>query len=100
VPWAAHGTFSGFHVFLNPKGRPIDPLKFDPFAIDYREMVAVPGPLAQKFRLALLVNGVDVMGRLAGFVSATHGPGEMAATLAGFRGALAMLRAEGELPRG
>jgi glutamate-1-semialdehyde 2,1-aminomutase len=99
VPWAAHGTFSGFHVFLNPKGRPIDPVKFDPFAIDYREMMAVPGPLAQKVRLALLVNGVDVMGRLAGFVSATHGKDEMAATLAAFRGALAMLRAEGELPR-
>jgi hypothetical protein len=39
------------------------------------------------------------MGRLAGFVSATHGKDEMAATLAAFRAALAMLRAEGELPR-
>jgi glutamate-1-semialdehyde 2,1-aminomutase len=100
VPWAAHGTFSGFHIFLNPRNRPLDPARFDPFAIDYREMVAVPAPLAQKVRLALLVNGVDVMGRLAGFVSATHGKDEMAATLAAFRGALAMLRAEGELPRG
>src|SRR6185437_7002120 len=88
VPWAAHGTFSGFHVFLNPRNRPLEPTSFDPFAIDYREMVAVPAPLAQKFRLALLVNGVDVMGRLAGFVSATHGADEMAATLAAFRGAL------------
>ena len=99
VPWAAHGTFSGFHVFLNPRNRAIDPTRFDPFAIDFREMAAVPAPLAQKFRLALLVQGVDVMGRLAGFVSATHGSDEMAATLAAFRGALGMLRAEGELPR-
>ena len=99
VPWAAHGTFSGFHIFLNPKNRDIDPSRFDPFAIDYREMVAVPAPLAQKIRLALLVQGVDVMGRLAGFVSATHGKDEMAATLAAFRGALGMLRSEGELPR-
>jgi glutamate-1-semialdehyde 2,1-aminomutase len=99
VPWAAHGTFSGFHIFLNPKNRDIDPSRFDPFATDYREMVAVPAPLAQKIRLALLVQGVDVMGRLAGFVSATHGKDEMAATLAAFRGALGMLRSEGELPR-
>jgi glutamate-1-semialdehyde 2,1-aminomutase len=99
VPWAAHGTFSGFHIFLNPRNRALDPNKFDPFAIDYREMAAVPAPLAQKVRLALLVQGVDVMGRLAGFVSATHSKDEMAATLAAFRGALGMLRAEGELPR-
>jgi glutamate-1-semialdehyde 2,1-aminomutase len=99
VPWGAHGTFSGFHIFLNPKNRPLDPNKFDPFAIDCREMMAVPAALAQKIRLALLVQGVDVMGRLAGFVSATHGKDEMAATLAAFRGALGMLRSEGELPR-
>src|SRR5229473_6366931 len=72
VPWAAHGTFSGFHIFLNPRNRALDPTRFDPFAIDYREMAAVP---------------------------ATHGSDEMAATLAAFRGALGMLRAEGELPR-
>ena len=47
----------------------------------------------------LLVNGIDVNGRLSGFISATHGPDEMAATLEGFRGAIQMLRAEGELPR-
>ena len=42
VPWAAYGTFSGFHVFLNPEGRSLRPDRFDPFSIDYRELKANP----------------------------------------------------------
>ena len=42
VPWAAYGTFSGFHVFLNPEGRDIRPDRFDPFSIDYRELKGNP----------------------------------------------------------
>jgi glutamate-1-semialdehyde 2,1-aminomutase len=100
VPWAAYGTFSGFHTFLNPAGRPIEPTRFDPLQLGYQELTANPKELARKMRLALLVNGVDLSGRLSGFVSATHGAEEMEATVAAFRGALAMLRNEGELPRG
>ncbi|MBV8663929.1 MAG: aminotransferase class III-fold pyridoxal phosphate-dependent enzyme, partial [Hyphomicrobiales bacterium] len=99
LPWAVHGTFSGFHVFLNPKKRDISPGSFDPFKIDFRELGQGAAGLVSKFRLALLVNGVDVNGRLGGFLSATHGKEEVDATVAGFRGALRLLRAEGELPR-
>ncbi len=99
LPWAVHGTFSGFHVFLNPKKRDITPIDFDPFKIDFRELTAGSAALASKFRLALLVNGVDVNGRLGGFLSATHGAAEVEATVAAFRSALHMLRGEGELPR-
>ncbi len=99
VPWAVYGSFSGFHTFLNPQGRAIAPEGFDPLGLDWRELISGSKPLAQKFRLALLVNGVDVNGRLSGFLSATHGTAELDATVAAFRAALAMLRAEGELPR-
>jgi glutamate-1-semialdehyde 2,1-aminomutase len=99
LPWAVHGTFSGFHLFLNPQKRDITPTDFDPFKIDFRELTSGAAALAQKFRLALLVNGVDVNGRLSGFLSVTHGAAEVEATLAAFRAALRMLRAEGELPR-
>jgi hypothetical protein len=58
APWAVYGAFSGFHTFLNPKRRPLDPTRFDPLAVDYRELSGNPKPLAQKIRLALLVNGV------------------------------------------
>jgi glutamate-1-semialdehyde 2,1-aminomutase len=98
LPWAAYGTFSGFHVFLNPKGRPLDPQKFDAFAVDRQELLGNPKKLVEKFRLALLVNGVDVGARLNGFVSAAHGKRELEDTIAAFRAAIALLKAEAEAP--
>ncbi len=91
VPWGAHGTFSGFHIFLNPKNRPLDPNRFDPFAIDYREMMAVPAALAQKIRLALLVQGVDVMGRQGRDGGDAHRVPRRARHVARGRGAAARL---------
>ncbi|MCC7048593.1 MAG: aminotransferase class III-fold pyridoxal phosphate-dependent enzyme [Alphaproteobacteria bacterium] len=98
TPWAMYGTFSGFHMFLNAKRRPIDPLRFDPLALDDRELTANPKALAQKFRLALLANGIDVNGKLSGVASAVHDKADLERTVDGFRAALAMLRAEEELP--
>lgn len=97
APWAAYGSSSGFHVFLNPKGRPIDPQNFDPYSVPAAEMKSSER-LAGRLRLALLLHGVDVNGRIGGFVSATHTEAEIAATASAFRSAIDMLRAEGELP--
>ncbi|HEY6335140.1 MAG TPA: aminotransferase class III-fold pyridoxal phosphate-dependent enzyme [Alphaproteobacteria bacterium] len=98
VPWAAYGTYSGFHLFMNPKGRPISPSKFDPFAVGYDELKAQPTALANKLRLAMLINGVDVTGRIGGVVSATHGPDDVGETAAAFENSIEMLKREGELP--
>ena len=49
-------------------------------------------------RLALLINGVDSNPRLGGFTSATHTDTDVADTVAAYRAAIAMLRAENELP--
>jgi glutamate-1-semialdehyde 2,1-aminomutase len=98
VPWAVHGTFSGFHFFLNPKQRAIDPHRFDPTTLDYKELLGNPAPLARMIRLALLANGVDVNGRISGFTSAAHGKAEIEDTARALRESLRMLRAEGELP--
>jgi glutamate-1-semialdehyde 2,1-aminomutase len=98
VPWAVHGSFSGFHFFLNPKQRPIDPHRFDPTALDYKELLSNPPALARLIRLALLANGVDVNGRISGFTSAAHGKAEVEETARALRQSLRMLRAEGELP--
>ncbi|MCY4452348.1 MAG: aminotransferase class III-fold pyridoxal phosphate-dependent enzyme [Immundisolibacterales bacterium] len=94
VPWAAYGTFSGFHVFLNPEGRSIRPDRFDPFSIDYRELKANPPGLADRLRLAMLSNGVDVTGWPGGTISAAHGDAELTATVEAFRESLRMLKAE------
>ena len=48
-------------------------------------------------RLALLLHGVDVNGRLGGFTSASHTEADIAETIEAWRGAIAMLRAEADL---
>jgi glutamate-1-semialdehyde 2,1-aminomutase len=83
---------------MNPKGRPISPSKFDPFAVSYDELKAQPAALANKLRLAMLINGVDVTGRIGGVVSATHGPEDVGKTAAAFENSIEMLKREGELP--
>jgi glutamate-1-semialdehyde 2,1-aminomutase len=45
----------------------------------------------------MLANGVDIMGAPGGLVSATHGPADVAQTLAAFRTAVRWLKAEGDV---
>jgi glutamate-1-semialdehyde 2,1-aminomutase len=98
VPWAVYGTFSGFHLFMNPNGRSIRPTQFDPLACSLDELKSQPAHLAGRLRLALLVQGIDGNGRLGGFLSATHTRADVAQTVSGWREAIGMLRAENELP--
>ena len=97
VNWAIYGTFSGFHLFLNPDGRTIDPLAFNPMQCSLTELKTQPARLASRLRVALLLHGVDTNGRIGGFTSATHTDDDIAETAAAFRHSIAMLRAEGEL---
>ena len=94
IPWSAYGTFSGFHMFLNPERRSIRPDRFDPFSIDYRELKTNPPGLVDRLRLAMLSNGVDVIGWPGGTISAVHGDAELAGTVDAFRESLRMLKAE------
>jgi glutamate-1-semialdehyde 2,1-aminomutase len=98
VPWAVYGTTSGFHLFMNPKKRPITPATFDPFAASFEELKNPPAHTLARMRLAMLVNGVDLNPRLGGFTSCTHTSADVADTVAAFRESLKMMRAEGELP--
>jgi len=95
LPWAVYGTYSGFHLFMNPKGREI--ARFDAHACDFDELKGQPKTIARKLRLGLLVHGVDTNERIGGFLSATHGPDEVAHTADAFRAAIGMLRQEAEL---
>ncbi|HUB15167.1 MAG TPA: aminotransferase class III-fold pyridoxal phosphate-dependent enzyme [Acetobacteraceae bacterium] len=97
VPWAAYGTFSGFHMFFNPRGRAVQPLRFDASGVGMEELKAQPKALVNKLRLALLVNGVDVGGRIGGFLSCTHTADDVAHTAEALRGSIRMLRQDGEL---
>ena len=97
VGWSLYGTYSGFHTFLGAPGVTVKPGAFVPETQPMTVLKSQPAGLSHKLRLALLVNGVDVNGRIGGFVSATHKADEVAATAGAFREAVRMLRAEGEL---
>ena len=83
---------------MNPEKRDITPHGFDPFACAMEELKAQPPALNNRLRLALLAHGVDTNPRLGGLLSAAHTEQDVAETLDAWRAALAMLRAENELP--
>lgn len=98
VPWGIYGEASAFVIFPNPGGVAIDPATFDPLALGFPGIKGARDPnLINKLRVALLANGVDIMGGPGGLVSATHGPAEVAQTLEAFRTALGWLKAEGDI---
>lgn len=97
IPWAVYGTFSGFHVFTNPKSRDIDPLAFDPFKHPYEELKSNKPALAHKLQLGMLLHGVHINGWPGGVVSAVHNDEDLARTVDAFRETLKMLQEEGEI---
>ena len=97
LPWACHGAFSSFYLFLNPQGLAVEPGDFDASAHG-AEIFKAKSPLLTKLRLALLVNGVDLNGKPGGTVSAAHDEADIEHTAEALRAAIEMLRAEGDLP--
>lgn len=97
VPWAAYGTFSGVHIFTNPKGRALRPSDFDPFSVPYSELKARQNDIVHRVRIAMLLHGVDFNNWPGGTVSAVLSPQDEADTVDAFREALLLLRREGDL---
>lgn len=98
VPWAAYGQGSSVYIFTNPEGLDVDPLAFDATAMPMDAMAeGGKHPAAALFRLALLVNGVDISGKPGLIVSAVHDDDDIAASTEALKASLAMLRAEGRL---
>ncbi|HVC92454.1 MAG TPA: aspartate aminotransferase family protein [Pirellulales bacterium] len=99
VPWAVYGTFSGFHIFTNPKHLSITAADIEAGRCDYRVLkTAVPSSLSTKLRLGMLLHGVEIFSWLGGPTSAVHGPEDLEITVNAFRQTLRLLRAEGEIP--
>ena len=98
VPWGIYGDASAFLIFQNPNGLDIDPETFDPLRHGFKELKAVrDANLSHRLRIAMLANGVDIMGAPGGLVSAAHGPDEVARTLEAFRTSVRWLKAEGDI---
>lgn len=98
VAWSAYGTFSMFHIFMNPDRRAIDPQDFDPLALPAQELKRKPPEILNKLRLALLSGGVDIMGSGGGVISALHGDSELEQTADAFAASVEMLKREESLP--
>jgi glutamate-1-semialdehyde 2,1-aminomutase len=95
VPWAYYGEFSALHLFTNPGGLDLTPTAFDPLALPTAQLLAADRDALHKFRLALLVNGIDMNPRGGGVLSAAHDSDDISLTIGSFRRAIAMLRREG-----
>ena len=80
-----------------PDREAIDPATFDPRKLGFKAEGRAHPDLAYRLRVALIANGVDVMGAPGGLVSATHGAREVAQTLEAFRTAVRWLKAEGDV---
>lgn len=98
VPWGVYGEASVFVIFPNPGRLPIDPATFDPVKLGFKGIKgARDANLINRLRIAMLTNGVDIMGGPGGLVSASHGAAEVAQTLDAFRSAVRRLKSEGDL---
>jgi glutamate-1-semialdehyde 2,1-aminomutase len=98
VPWGIYGEASTFQIFQNPKGIALDPATFDPVRLGFDGLKgAKDANLAHRLRIAMISNGVDIMGSPGGLVSAVHGPEEVARTLEAFRRSVKAMKAEGDV---
>jgi len=98
VPWGIYGAASTFHIFQNPQGIALDPATFDAAELGFAGLKGAKDPaLAHRLRIAMIANGVDIMGSPGGLVSAVHGPAEVSRTLEAFRAAVRAMKAEGDI---
>jgi glutamate-1-semialdehyde 2,1-aminomutase len=96
LKWAVHGSYSGLHVYTNSDGADIVPGRFDavPFIPKMLNKPRGEGVSGQ-LRVGMLVNGVDMNSGPSAWISATHGPEEMAITVDAFRTTIRALKREG-----
>ena len=97
VKWAVYGTYSGFHLFVNPSRLDIGPHNFDPTKQTLEDLKGGSKALINKLRLGMLLNGVDLNPRGGGLLSCTHTAQDVTDTAEAFRQAVRMLKQEGEL---
>jgi glutamate-1-semialdehyde 2,1-aminomutase len=93
INWCVYGDFSGLHVLMNyeaPPGATFDP---EDLRYDHRRLKGGDPRLQHAFRVAMLLNGVDLPAGTA-FTSAAHTEADIAATVTAFDKALEMLQAQ------
>lgn len=98
VPWYCYGEHSAFYVFTDPDKQETSHANFNPMNWSLNAIKRSSGPPAvNKFRLALLNEGVDISGKPGGLLSCTHTAAELDHTVSAVRNAVKSLQAEGEI---
>ena len=97
APWAAYGTHSSFHIFLDGEGRDTVAGEFDGSAVPPGELMSVPHPLGARFHMAMALNGVAMGGSPGGYVSGVMDDSDVDVTVRAVRESIRMLRAEGDI---
>lgn len=95
VFWAAYGTHSGLHIFLNPKERRLESQHFAAETIPFAELITRSPELVNALRLRLLDHGVDINAWPGGLLSAAHDDDAINATVGSFESALRDLKNSG-----
>ncbi len=98
VPWVVYGTYSGFHILVDPSDPSITAEDIEAGKYDYRTFKNRPRPeLITQLRLGMLNHGVDLFGWPGGPTSATHTDDDLNLTVDAFRATLRWLKQEHQL---
>ena len=95
VPWAAYGTHSAAHLFLNPGGMDLDPVSWTPDDSDAATLLHRDPALINDLRVALLSGGVDLNGWPGALTCAVHDADDLDRVEEGFATAIHILRRKG-----
>ncbi|MGQ0664911.1 MAG: aspartate aminotransferase family protein [Pseudomonadota bacterium] len=98
VPWVVYGSFSGFHIFTNPRNDNVTVADLDAGRYDTPSLKNNNDPrLITKLRLGLLVHGVDIAPWPGATTSAVNDERDLDQTCEALRGTLRMMKEEGEV---
>lgn len=95
VPWAAYGTHSAAHLFLNPLGADLDPVTWTPDDSDAATLLHRDAALINDLRVALLSGGVDLNGWPGAMTCTVHDADDLDRVEQGFATAIHILRRKG-----
>jgi len=95
LPWVVYGTFSSFHIFLNPQRLDVTAEQILAGRLDYRDIKSVPRSLVTNLRLGMLLAGVELFSWPGGPTSAVHSETDLERTSEALRQTVRRLRDEG-----
>jgi glutamate-1-semialdehyde 2,1-aminomutase len=91
--WVAYGEFSGFHLFLNPRGRSVTVDDIYAGRVPADELKGgAPAALLHQLRCGLILGGADIFPWPGGCVSAVHSEEDIEITACALRDCLRMMR--------